>query len=72
MEPQVHNWNEIRARPTTLDAEFARRAVEQGSRGFHESLFRASGILEEVKRLLARGDSSATVASFIAWAESNA
>lgn len=65
----IHHWDAIRARMTTLEPEPARRSLATGTRGFHESLFRASGILYEVKAMLARGDSVETVATFIEWAE---
>lgn len=64
-----HHWDEVRARQTDLEADFARRAIETGSTGFHESLFRAHAILGEVKTMLLRGDSPETIATFVEWAE---
>ena len=66
----MHRWDDIRARERTLSASFARDAIETGSRGFHESLFRCWSILEETKAMLARGDSPETIATFIEWAQS--
>jgi hypothetical protein len=63
----AHPWDEIRSRITTIDTDFLDRIHRGG--GIHESLFRSYAILDEVKRMLVRGDSAATIAVFIEWAE---
>lgn len=62
----THPWDEIRSRTTMIDREFLQR---MGGNGIHESLFRSHAILDEVKRMIMRGDSTQTIALFIEWAE---
>ncbi len=58
----IHAWDGIRAMPTDWD-----RPIE--GRGIHESVFRSYQVLEAVKLMLDRGDSSETVLEFIRWVE---
>jgi hypothetical protein len=85
MNTSEHHWNSIRTAPTTLEAEdvisataqtrFNTYAIEKDvpalmlPRGWHQSIFRSTQILDEVKRMLGRGDSSETVLEFINFCE---
>lgn len=49
---------------TTLSPPFP-----QDTKGLHESLFRSYHIVEQVYRMLSRGDSVETILEFVEWAK---
>lgn len=59
-----HPWDVIRAMRTTVE-----RIPDIAGGGVHESTLRSFQILDEVKKMLARGDSPETIRTFIEWAE---
>jgi len=55
--------------PTTLERDYVKASLEDGTRGFHESLLRSYHILAKVKWLLDQGAPPEVVRELIALME---
>lgn len=70
MDDASHVWDSIRNRPTTISRKFLEQmGLDSIGNGVHESLLKSYFILDQVKVMISRGDSMATIQDFIEWAE---